>query len=356
MQFRNLLKSFLDRCWRYDKEENCRVIHLRLEKPFQYQNPSFEDERINRSLRYDNSYYDHVEFIKLAEGNIIIEPDYLNCLRFPFTIVKASAHYPKLKPSLPRYLLSLFKSKQRIDECVLFDGQLSDNYFHFFTDVANKVIVLKEHGMLHLPFVISEKMFKKRYFQFLLNETDFFKDINWYVLKANEYIRCKKVYICAPMPYEAEYFDHLRSSLGIEHSKDLSQRIFLNRSKKSGRNIKNWEKIQSILSKYDFQVVDTAEMSFKDQFETFSKTKYLISIHGAGNTNILFTPKELHFLEICPENRIAGQYYWLSKALGIEYYDMILGGALPYTNTYPEMDFNLDPTNFESALKKMLNI
>jgi hypothetical protein len=89
--------------------------------------------------------------------------------------------------------------------------------------------------------------------------------------------------------------------------------------------------------------------------KTFSETRHFVSIHGAGETNIIFAqPQYLRFLEISPANRIACQYYWLTKILGIKYYDCILGSELPYTNVYPEKGFDLDAAKFEKALQKML--
>ena len=101
-------------------------------------------------------------------------------------------------------------------------------------------------------------------------------------------------------------------------------------------------------------------MTLDRQAQLFNSIEYLISIHGAGETNILFSNENLKFLELNPSNRISCQYYWMAKELGINYYDIILGGALPKTNIYPEKGFYLSPKklercHFKDALELQVN-
>ena len=45
-----------------------------------------------------------------------------------------------------------------------------------------------------------------------------------------------------------------------------------------------------------FETVYTEELSFAEQVRLFSETRCLVSIHGAGLTNLMFMPPGGHML------------------------------------------------------------
>jgi capsular polysaccharide biosynthesis protein len=156
------------------------------------------------------------------------------------------------------------------------------------------------------------------------------------------------------MPYKKDYFKKIKNLI-INKDNNENRRVFLNRSISTGRYIENFHEILPILKYFNFEIIDTNNTTLDFQAILFNSTQFLVSIHGAGETNIIFAKKNLRFLEINPANRISCQYYWLSKELGIEYYDVILGGNLPETNRYPEKGFYLDPLKLEEAINRMIN-
>jgi capsular polysaccharide biosynthesis protein len=156
------------------------------------------------------------------------------------------------------------------------------------------------------------------------------------------------------MPYKMEYFKKIKKIVILKDS-NKNKRIFLNRSKSTGRYIENFHEIDSILKKFNFEIIDTNNTTLDFQANLFNSIQFLISIHGAGETNIIFSKKTLKFLEINPSNRISCQYYWLSKELQIDYYDVITGNELPMTNTYPEGGFYLEPKKLDDAINRMIN-
>ncbi len=326
---------------------------LKREKPFEKLRLYFEDDRINKSIERDNKMWFHSESITIY-SNVIIEPTYFYCLNYPNIFHLDTAFYEKLTPSLPKFLMSYFEKKKLIDECIIFDAQVGLNYFHFFSDVLSKIILVREHNVGHIPLLISKVLYEKHYFQYFLHSTNLFEGLDWVIIE-NEYIISKKTYVIKSMPYEKKYFASIRNSIHFERYKlQSNQRLFLTRSIESGRTIRNWKEIVTILENYNFQIVDSGKLYFDDQIILFSGVKYLVAIHGAGNVNITFSNTSLRFLEICPENRICSHYYWLANTLEIDYYDMILGGELSGLGNYPEGDFYLNPEKFKISIEKLL--
>ncbi len=349
------LKNIFDKFWVLSDNFNYEVIFDNNSKPFYLEEPCFVEDAVNKSYIIDNKKWTHSEYIKKLKKRIIIEPDYSYCITSFNKIILSSAFYPNLTPSFPRYLLNtVFKRKKYFNKAVLFDGQVGCNYFHFFSDIINKIwLIQKIENHFDIPIIIGEKTFNTKYFQYLLNHSDF-KKYNWTIQKANEYLMVDELILLRPKPYKKEYFEKIKNIVLPKDSFE-NRRIFLNRSINTGRYIENFHEIEPILNKLKFEIIDTNNATLDFQANLFNSTQYLISIHGAGETNIIFAKNNLRFLEINPANRIACQYYWLSKELGIDYYDVILGGNLPKTNDYPEKGFYLEPKKFEDAINRMIN-
>lgn len=351
------IKFFFDKFWELSDDFDFKILHEQECKPFKSQTPNFLEKEVNDSYNYDNNKWVHTEYIKNLKKNIIIEPDYLYCITDFNKIISTSAFYPNLKPSLPRYFLSLLRKKQiKIPQAILFDGQVGLNYFHFFSDVLSKIWLIKKiENYKNIPLIIGEMLYNTKYFQYLLTHSEL-KKFNWIIQKRNQYITVVDIYFIKPMPFKNEYFEKTNAMLLKHQNQNRVKKIFLNRSVKSGRYIDNFHEIEPILKKYNFEIIDTDNKTLDFQVNLFYSTKYIISIHGAGQTNIIFSDKSLRFLEINPCNRISSHYYWLSKELNINYYDVILGDILTNVNIYPEKGFYLEPKKLENAILRMLNV
>jgi len=335
--------------WVYsEKLKNEQLVKIEI-KPFQDLVCKFQELEVNKCYIVDNNKWTHKEeVIKIMEP-CIVEPVYANVL-FNFNhIYNNSVFYTALTPSVPKYIKARFKSDFiNLDESIIFDGDSGTNYFHFFTDVLPKLWMLDKYGInKNIPLLIGEKTYNTKYFQYMLKNTEI-SSFNWFVMK--KYVRTNITYHLRPLSYNFDYLLKTKKTL-INNlvKKQFPENIFLNRSLKSGRYIENFTEIKDILEKYDFTVFDTNEMALNDQIALFYGVKKLISIHGAGDTNIIFSEPGLKFLEINPQNRISCQYYWLSSVLNFDY-NIILGGNLPYIRSYPEKGFYLDPVKLESYI------
>src|SRR5690242_18647078 len=96
--------------------------------------------------------------------------------------------------------------------------------------------------------------------------------------------------------------DYILDQMQISNDmRRFNERVFLTRNKTAARTIMNMPEIAKVLRQFEFQIVDTAGMSIDDQIDVFSKTRYLVAIHGAGLTNIIFRrDAPLSVLELCP--------------------------------------------------------
>ncbi len=343
----NLVSRFF---WnsKYEHPSLIKIFH-NISKPFEDLIPDFDDGEINRSFKNDNKKWFHNEYIYKIQ-DILIEPTNKVCIKGFRTIIKETQAKGEDKPSLLKYLYYRFSFKRalKIEEAIFFDGITGRNYFHFFSDVMNTFWLSENHiENKSLPLIISKETYSTTYFQYLLKNT-YLKDMNWLVQNNEDWLKIKVLWYNKSFPYKKDYWFKTIKLLGLKHD-ELKERIFINRSKKSGRSIKNIEELFPILKTYRFKIVDTGELTFEEQFTIFSQAEIVIGIHGAGNTNIIFSDlSKVKFIEIMPADRITCHYYWLSETLGFNY-TVVKGHKLD-----SELCFVLNPQVLETAIKNKI--
>jgi hypothetical protein len=351
---KDYIKKVIDKIWVVNRSNDYEELLFSQSKPFESEIPQFLDSSINQSFKRDNEYHFHGQFIRKYLGNIFIEPDYLFCIRNFNEIIESSISIIQL-PSFPRYLRSKFSRTTQLPRAIILDGQLGVNYFHFYSDVLGKLWLIKKiDNYSDIPILVSSKVFNTKHFQYAL-KSHFFQGLNILVPHNSQYIVTKELYLLSALPYDNCSFKKVAAQFKHDLPSAIpTRRIFLNRQRNSGRNISNFESIIPILEKYEFEIVETENMSLTEQIQLFQSAKELISIHGAGNINIIFSDERLKFLEIMPASRIACQYYWLSKTLKISYYDCILGGNLEMSSNEDKTSFILEPLKLENAIIALL--
>ncbi len=120
-------------------------------------------------------------------------------------------------------------------------------------------------------------------------------------------------------------FNKLRNVLTTNIKKtnfDFGEKIYISRQNQVLRFVENEEELIKVLEKYGFKKVIIDEFSYDEQIAISTKTKYLISPHGAGLTNILFMKENSYLLEMATkpsDNKLLTDYYKLSSILNINY-------------------------------------
>ncbi|MFN4151837.1 MAG: glycosyltransferase family 61 protein, partial [Candidatus Sericytochromatia bacterium] len=77
------------------------------------------------------------------------------------------------------------------------------------------------------------------------------------------------------------------------------ERVYISRKKaKNGRKILNEDELISLLSNYDFRIIETEKMSLLRQVEIFYDTSFLVGAHGAGMIHSLFMKNKSTVIEL----------------------------------------------------------
>ncbi len=230
-----------------------------------------------------------------------------------------------------------------------YTGNLGDNYYHFWDAAMGELCLLEKYGIdLSLPIIIPEVTFNTPFFKQLRQLLPHLANLKWIVRKT-EYIHCNELYLAKTMPSSKLHFALLANwfnwHVPIEGKE---KKIFLTRSKKRTRHLKNQEEIEKIVSEYKYEIVDTDNLSLETTIALFKSTSQLIAIHGAGNVNIFFRyPKKMSILEILTPSWPDNGYIIMANELGYKY-DAILGSELDESSA-----FYLDPNMLKKKIEQI---
>jgi len=314
-------------------------------KPFEHHPTEFEDERVNSAVKYHNEKWLHNEVVVRAK-NATVEPQYAYAVDGLRTIIGASIRTRDNLPSpIPMLKAKFLAQKTKLKKAILFDGSMGINYFHLLSDVLHKIYLLEKFTEIDCPLLVGRRVYSKPFFQFLITQTSF-SNYDWRPI--DEAMEVKELYIARPMPYGKELWLRTKAVF-IENDQELARQkaIFINR--KGTRHITNFKEIEVLLNNHSVDIIDPGLLNMAEQAKLFNSATHVIGIHGAGMTNVAFCNHEnVKVLELCSNNRIGTQYYWLCQALGIKY-DMMLG-----SEANSNQSFELNPIEFEKRLTSFL--
>ena len=97
--------------------------------------------------------------------------------------------------------------------------------------------------------------------------------------------------------------------------------IYISRSKVQKRRIVNEAAVKELMLFLGFQIVYPESLSYSEQIELFKSAKWLVTIHGAGLTNMMFMTPESNILELREENDNHNNcYFSLASSMNHNYF------------------------------------
>jgi hypothetical protein len=277
------------------KKDDLYYIRYRTLNPFlELINPIDIPERLKPGLRiWLNPSWTYDEYLYRFPQPVIIDPE----TGWGIVDKEQSLLYPSLgfsyephvkKPSIVKF----FRRNKFIDfdQIISFRDTAEENYFHFFNDILSKFYFLKREDLIDnsIPLIISPKIYNTPYFKYFLDHTSLGK-YNWHIHKPDTYIRSKEALFCKPITHSIDIYNDILDELKINSDNlNKSRKIYLQRRRKSLRYIENEIEILPVLKEKGYEIIKAEDLSFEDQMQLFSQSSNLISVHGAGLTNMMF--------------------------------------------------------------------
>ena len=251
-------------------------------------------------------------------------------------------------------------SNVKYDKCFFVADVSATNYFHWFGDTCQKFEFLF-YNYIRLKY--NEDIDFDNYSLLIpnswLNIGYIAKTLKYYEFNvigyevSDSFTVSNLIYV--PNIAEAGNYNdmlmyEMRNRLSL-YAKPLTK-IYISRSKARYRKITNEHEVQNLMSQYGVLIVHCEELSWESQQRLMSSCKYLISLHGAGLTNMLFMNSNTNVLEIRGKGDFNNNcYYSLACALNLNYY---YNEADNVSNNFHLGDCVVDIGKLEGTLKQML--
>lgn len=199
--------------------------------------------------------------------------------------------------------------------CISLLKEHSYNYYHWMTEIMPRAIFtcqkLSENKYRYITknkkiiFLIDEGIPEQclEALKYCIN-----LDYTTKIIPKNELLSCTNLVYCSPfwqsldnttgtMPDPAEFFldkyalelvhDTIYKKINLEKNEPF-RKIYLKRKPSQMRSIINNDEIEKFMIDNDYEIIDTAELSFLEQVKLFSEAKIVIGASGATFTNILY--------------------------------------------------------------------
>lgn len=298
------------------------------------------------------------EFVAQVD-DCLIEPRYGWPMTARRELIYDCFHYSRqhIVPT-PSIFSTRNKKVKAVDAVISFRDVFEFGYWHFYSDIIHKNYLLKDFPQIgpEIPILISRQVFDGAPFRFIYEQTRAFAGRE--IIVQDDYlIKARRAYFIKPRQHQPAYY---RATADLVNDwkggQTQNRRVFLTRGKARGRFIHNLEALMPSLDKYGFELIDADNLSVSQQIKVFSETRFLIGIHGAGLTNMMFRhPGTLRVLEILPyaEGRfqIPPHYFLLAGIFGF-HYQALLGD--PYVDSVTK-SFRVDTSGFDSAVQALVD-
>lgn len=201
----------------------------------------------------------------------------------------------------------------------------SNGYFHWLTDALSRLYLMR--GRLNDFLLLLPADYATR--EFVTSSLSCFGVAAFEFIAPEEVVRCRKLFMpghTAPSGhYNHEIICGVRrvllQALGDTTEKETGERVYLSRGRARKRRIDNEDEVIEVLRQLGFHIIYAEDLTFEQQVKLCSRTRYLVSNHGAGLTNMLFLRADAGVLELRHETDATNNcYFTLASALGLNYF------------------------------------
>jgi capsular polysaccharide biosynthesis protein len=233
-----------------------------------------------------------------------------------------------------------------------------NNYFHFTLDLLQKIGFAKECGYSIDEF--DNILINKILYDFQRDLLKIFGVPENKIVETmpNSFFHCEKVVIPSHSPHNYFGFSYINSTILnelISFKKTHSHRIFISREKANGRRIVNEGDLMNLLGPLGFETIYLENLTVIEQVQLFKNAEVIITPHGAGTANIIYSNPGTVLIEI----------HDIGAPLNVDFYPYISYKELKYgylfaqtvvnpaTNHFNFQDILVDIEKLKKLIKKM---
>lgn len=257
---------------------------------------------------------------------------------------------PVKKSHLIKRLFKFFLPYNTINKAIWIIDEWSAEYFHWLTDSLsrlNSVRLFESDYTLILPKSYQDKPY--------ISESLSILNFNVYYYNPKKRLRVKELllpgHVAPTGNYNTEVINNIRTSFLKEKLIIPTKKIYISRQKAAKRKILNEDKVTALMIQYGYEIHFFEDYSFQEQINLMSEAISLVSLHGAGLTNMLFMQQGGQILEIRNQNDSHNNcFFSLASSLKHNYYYLCSEGTSKDTHA---VDVNVDIDQLNAVIQLM---
>lgn len=224
-------------------------------------------------------------------------------------------------------------------------------YYHWMAETLPRLELALRH-LKDVTVILSERHLKH---EFVRESLKYFP-VKTAVLPVKSYAQVPALHFTdfpGPSDYHRKDLLHALRRRFAPTIQQPKRRIYLSRAKARFRTITNEQEVSQFLKNYGFETIYAEDYRWPDQIALFAEASHLVTIHGAGLSNILFMPEGSHVMEIRKSDygknnagepntsTLCNTYYHMAGELGLTYSALLSSSPTPDGN-YGYSDLTVD--------------
>ncbi len=245
-------------------------------------------------------------------------------------------------------------------DCYYLDMLFSTSYAHWFLDELPRLISCLPHLPPGTRFIVSDPPQ-----QFKLLALAAFGITQDRLIPVKGYVEthCERLWFATPLgscewaSTSPVVFQQAGETLARTYgggSDPASEKIFISRSVANYKRLMNEEQLLPVIESFGFKVLRTEQLSFQQQVRAFSKAKFVLGAHGAGMTNLMFSPRPALLLELQDAKFAPRRWYWKVPTILGHHYSTMIGPAAG-SRYEGDTDFTIHPDSLKQYLESSLS-
>lgn len=130
-------------------------------------------------------------------------------------------------------------------------------------------------------------------------------------------------------------------------------RLYISRSKAPRRKVLNEGEVEQLLGRYGFRCVCFEDFAFEDQLRLCASANVLVSMHGAGLSNMIFMPEQATIVEFRKFDDGLNYFFTgLGETLGYQYH-LLYCPAADEQQSVQDADLYVDIAALDAVLQQL---
>ncbi len=277
-------------------------------------------------------------------------------------------NYQKYQNNFLRFYLKFIFPKFNFSrkKFALITDEWTSNYYHWHVIALERLVVLQDAGLLKNSLLFLPKKYQNYGMVIPSLKAFGITEDQIVFLRRKSNIKVEEVSLVSVPQHHTEVFrkvyHNLQNSIDQIAAKDLvfGDKIYISREGQYSRYAENESDVVALLERYGFKKIRAEKFSYTEQVAILSKTKYLISPHGAGLTNMMFMKKGGYVIELTTKSKSVKpvtDYYKMADIIGMNYLcqECEMGeDTKSRTSDSHEGSIRVDLTELENNLKLMM--